>query len=227
MNLAESHGSWDRYIRAAVAISRKWMNANRGLSALAIVAVVSFAAQHTYGQPSHESRSIGGIAGTNASFETGVTWDADLPVNGARRGPSVSYVDVDATGAGTGLSWTDAFVSLRDALAAAAPGMEIWVAAGTYRPTDKSCATAAGDCAAAAIAMLAFGDATNDGFVDVGDILCALDGFAGVQSCPMERVDISPCEGAGPDGFIDVGDILAFLDAFSGTSLCPNHCPPP
>ena len=44
------------------------------------------------------------------------------------------FVDADATGANTGTSWTDAFVDLRDALAAATSGDQLWVAEGVYRP---------------------------------------------------------------------------------------------
>lgn len=39
-----------------------------------------------------------------------------------------------ATGAGDGSSWADAFTRIEDALAAAAPGDELWVAAGIYAP---------------------------------------------------------------------------------------------
>ncbi|PHN07991.1 T9SS type B sorting domain-containing protein [Flavilitoribacter nigricans] len=49
------------------------------------------------------------------------------------------YVDQSASGANNGRSWSDAFNLFEDGLAAAATGDQIWVAQGTYRPTD--CAT--------------------------------------------------------------------------------------
>src|SRR6187399_2636952 len=52
-----------------------------------------------------------------------------------------AYVKASATGANNGTSWTDAFTTLQGALTAAAtcPGItQVWVAAGTYLPTQTS-----------------------------------------------------------------------------------------
>ena len=48
------------------------------------------------------------------------------------------YVDAEATGDNTGLSWEDALTDLQDALASAVHGVAIWVAAGTYKPSFES-----------------------------------------------------------------------------------------
>ena len=61
-----------------------------------------------------------------------------VPLAEQSRGQAPVYVDAAATGAADGSSWSDAFVDLQDALAAVRerPGPdEVWVAAGTYRPT--------------------------------------------------------------------------------------------
>lgn len=47
------------------------------------------------------------------------------------------YVDIDATGAGTGDSWQDAISQLEDAIAQAQAGDEIWVAQGVYSPAGS------------------------------------------------------------------------------------------
>jgi len=51
-------------------------------------------------------------------------------------GATIIYVDASASGAGTGSSWTNAYTMLQDALAAAASGDQIWVAAGVYYPDE-------------------------------------------------------------------------------------------
>lgn len=53
------------------------------------------------------------------------------------------HVHPGATGAGTGESWQDAFVHLQDALDAAQPGAQIWVAAGVYLPQKDTTGNAA------------------------------------------------------------------------------------
>lgn len=56
---------------------------------------------------------------------------ADLAEAGIR------YVNAAAAGANNGTKWTDAFTSLQSALDVAAPGDEIWIAQGTYKPTRR------------------------------------------------------------------------------------------
>jgi hypothetical protein len=87
----------------------------------------------------------------------------------------VVYVDDTATGADDGSSWTDAFISLQSALTAAEqPGGEniqqIWVAAGTYRPTQ----------------LAETGDARSATFRPRSN-LAVLGGFAGDESFVAER----------------------------------------
>lgn len=48
---------------------------------------------------------------------------------------SIIFVDVDATGANNGQSWTNAYTDLQIALTNASPGDDIWVAKGIYLPT--------------------------------------------------------------------------------------------
>jgi hypothetical protein len=59
---------------------------------------------------------------------------AFLVITSTALGATTIYVDASASGAGTGSNWTDAYTNLQDALASAASGDQIWVAAGVYYP---------------------------------------------------------------------------------------------
>ena len=48
------------------------------------------------------------------------------------------YVRASATGGNTGTSWTDAFTNLQVAIQSTQAGDEVWVAVGTYLPTDDA-----------------------------------------------------------------------------------------
>ena len=99
--------------------------------------------QRNYSDPINSSASIG--------FRPVHVMGADVGMVGGENAPTpttepivptsiphVIYVDADATGAGTGESWGDAFTDLELALNKSAASYhlnEVWVAAGTYYPS--------------------------------------------------------------------------------------------
>jgi len=86
--------------------------------------------------------------------------------------------------------------------------------------TIDACNPTTGGCVHTT-AHLSFGDVTRDGFVDLNDLTCVLDGFADEGLCPGG--DLHPCGGG--DGDIDSDDIFAMIDAFGGLFACPSPCP--
>lgn len=62
-----------------------------------------------------------------------------------------------------------------------------------------------------------WGDGNHNGFVNLDDILCVLNGFSGnFPICSLESVDLTGM-GNAPDGTVNLMDILAVLNAFSGS----------
>ncbi len=61
-----------------------------------------------------------------------------LTISASAGAQTVFYVNTNAAGADDGTSWTDAFLDLQDALSAAQPTDQIWVATGTYTPSART-----------------------------------------------------------------------------------------
>jgi len=65
-------------------------------------------------------------------------WVAMLSLSATLNAQTTWYVDLDATGANDGSSWSDAFVDLKSGLLFAASGDAIQVAEGAYTPDQGS-----------------------------------------------------------------------------------------
>ena len=61
----------------------------------------------------------------------------NITVNASASSGKILFVDKDATGAGTGIDWTNAYIDLVAALSNASDGDQLWVADGTYKPSGS------------------------------------------------------------------------------------------
>ena len=158
------------------------------------------------------------LVGETAPAKTHTLWEnlAALPAEAA----GTIYVDASASGAETGVSWADAYTTLQDALAAAASGDEIWVAAGVYYPDEG-------------------GGMTNDDqtatFTLIDDV-GVYGGFAGTETLRSQRDwvtnvtvlsgDIDQNDTLDPNGVVtDVADIAGSNAYHVVTDEVPNISP--
>ena len=118
----------------------------------------------------------------------------------------IIYVDQTATGVNSGTSWTDAFVELSNALAAAVSGDEIWVAQGIYLPDTSGL----GDARNATFQLIN-GVEVYGGFPSGGDV------FA--NRSPETNVTVLSGDLNGDDGpdFANYGENCRHVVTGSGT----------
>ena len=91
--------------------------------------------------------------------------------------PQIIFVNASASGSNNGSSWLDAFTDLQDALSIASSDDQIWVAAGTYKPSVETAGTGS--------RFKTF--QINNGIAVYG-------GFAGTESTIEERISFSSGE---------------------------------
>jgi len=138
--------------------------------------------------------------------------------------PQRYYVNDDAFGQNSGQNWSDAFNNLHDALALAIPGDEIWVAAGTYKPSGASDRSARFQLSSAV--ALYGGFAGNEFFLDERNIAAHPTILSGDIGAPGDSLDNSytllylfnPDFGTIVDGFV-------FRDALANNALLNNGQP--
>jgi predicted outer membrane repeat protein len=88
--------------------------------------------------------------------------------------PSLLYVYENASGGNSGISWIDAFTSLQDALDIIPSGGQVWVAKGTYHPSQEADGTT---------------DTQEDFVFQMIEEVEIYGGFAGTESNVSERTD--------------------------------------
>lgn len=131
------------------------------------------------------------------------------------------YVNASAAGSNNGTSWANAYTSLSSALLAAVDGDEIWVAAGTYKPSSTG---------------------NRDAYFSITKVLTLLGGFAGnetdagnrdwnsnltILSGDLSGNDTGPGGNQGDNSkqvVVCEGNSNAILDGFSITG---GNCPTP
>lgn len=126
--------------------------------------------------------------------------------------PGVRYVDIDAAPGGDGSSWASAFNDLQDALDASCAGVDIYVAEGTYRPSQA----------------IEESDARSVTFVLI-DGVALYGGFAGGETSLDERDpvahetilsgDIAGNDVAAGDRFADNAYHVVWANGVSGSAI--------
>lgn len=155
----------------------------------------------------------------------------------------IIYVDVGATGAENGFSWFDAYTSLQPALFDAAPGDQIWIAAGVYCPAQTAAVSATfalvpgvtiyggfapsqGADTLATRDWLAHptvlsGDLMGDDAVDARGVVTDTEGIAGTNAWTVVTASAGVTQTAGLDGvWITAGNSDAPMDLCPATGSC-------
>jgi len=116
-------------------------------------------------------RMLNGANGTAGTIDMGAY---EYKYGSDPAGPAQLYVDADASGEYTGLNWAGAFTSLQSALDIAPSGGQIWVASGTYKPSQETDGTT---------------DTPAEFAFQMVEGVEIYGGFAGTESAISERTD--------------------------------------
>jgi len=152
--------------------------------------------------------------------------DSDHPVGLHLSSPNFPclsrYLDPDGTIVDepiflTPAEWGTVVATRQDIVPSAANNPTIYEIRAVCDPVDQ-------DTTDPAVAIpFVWGDVNDDRIVDGFDLLCVLDGFAGIfVNCSFVAANLTPCV---PDDIIDLFDIVAILDAFTGQPFpCAAPC---